>query len=587
MEFIVISSTILQFIAGFLALRLISETGKNWAWLLLSAGIFAMAFRRTHTLIEIYQSGNIPSFSFELLGLVISVLVLGGIYLIAPLLRDMRTAADKLAEKEERYRTVAEFTNDWEYWMAPDGNFIYVSPSCEKITGYASREFLNDPQLFYSIIHPDYKEKVLKKGAAINNLHKPLQLDFKIIDKSGQAHWVDYVSLPVYSAEGVFLGVRASARNIDQRKSLEKELKSSRALYENLVQNSLCMVLRLTSQGKVSFVNNYTLHNMGYVEDEVMGKHFTEVFFRKDQASCADALRLVNESLALGRQVNFEVEHFKKDGARFWGEWVNSAVFNEFGEIREFVCIGIDVTKRKVLEKIKDDVTRIVRHDLKSPLTGIIGIPRLVRKEENITSRQADLLKAVEDAGTIMLDMINHSLQMYMLETGEKDIEFEEFDLVQLVKEVIQYVQIGKELENIIELTIEGRSPEEEVITLPGERYLIFSMFGNLLRNAVESCENKSVSVDIRINDDCIIKIHNAGVVPASIRETFFEKYVTEGKSGGTGLGTYSARLIVEKHGGEISLNSMEEAGTTVTVKLPLTRETHAPLMEVLNGSTG
>ncbi len=155
------------------------------------------------------------------------------------------------------------------------------------------------------------------------------------------------------------------------------------------------------------------------------------------------------------------------------------------------------------------------------------------------------------------------------------------------MKEVIQYVQIGKELENIIELTIEGRSPEEEVITLPGERYLIFSMFGNLLRNAVESCENKSVSVDIRINDDCIIKIHNAGVVPASIRETFFEKYVTEGKSGGTGLGTYSARLIVEKHGGEISLNSMEEAGTTVTVKLPLTRETHAPLMEVLNGSTG
>ena len=112
MILIVAASTILQFAAGFLALRLIADSGRNWAWALLSAGIFAMAFRRTHTLYQIYRSGTVPTLSYELLGLVISILIFTGIYCIAPLLRDMRKANDDLAESEERYRTVAEFTHD-------------------------------------------------------------------------------------------------------------------------------------------------------------------------------------------------------------------------------------------------------------------------------------------------------------------------------------------------------------------------------------------------------------------------------------------------------------------------------------------
>ena len=72
-----------------------------------------------------------------------------------------------LLESEQRFRIFADFTCDWEYWIAPDGNYIFVSPSCERITGYPADEFYKDSGLFEKIVHPDDRAMVaehLKKS---------------------------------------------------------------------------------------------------------------------------------------------------------------------------------------------------------------------------------------------------------------------------------------------------------------------------------------------------------------------------------------------------------------------------------------
>ena len=68
----------------------------------------------------------------------------------------------------------------------------------------------------------------------------------------------------------------------------------------------------------------------------------------------------------------------------------------------------------------------------------------------------------------------------------------------------------------------------------------------------------------------CEIVVHNEGPVPLEIRERFFDKYVTHGKKNGTGLGTYSAKLITTTLHGFIAMESSDEAGTNITVRLPL-----------------
>ena len=95
-----------------------------------------------------------------------------------------------LREGEEKYRTVADFTYAWEYLRNPDGKYLYVSPACERISGYTVEEFQIDPNLMEKITHPDDKHRLTV------HLHDILQgksdaceLEFRIITRAGKECW--------------------------------------------------------------------------------------------------------------------------------------------------------------------------------------------------------------------------------------------------------------------------------------------------------------------------------------------------------------------------------------------------------------
>ncbi|BDQ38796.1 hypothetical protein SYK_31560 [Pseudodesulfovibrio nedwellii] len=569
---IVLASMVLQFAAGFLALRLIIDTDRSWAWILLAAGIFAMAFRRVHTLYAMYSKGVDPSLLYEGLGLAVSILLFFGVFMVAPMIRDMRKATARLARSEERYRTVAEFTHDWEYWLAPNDTYQYVSPACERITGYGPDEFFLDPELFERLIHPDDREVVLSQISSVEKMHQRMRFDCRIIARDGRIHWVAYNSMPVYSPDGLYLGVRASVREIEHRKRLEVELRESRALYQGLIQDSRSMIFRLDPSGLVTFVNNQVLGCWGCVESDFLGKSIKDILLGDGAGS--DGAYQMDDFLTSGGRFELETTVKMFCGSTIWCQWGGSVLRDIEGGISGFVLVGLDVSNRKALDKLKENVTRVVRHDLKSPLSGIIGIPRLLRKDNNITPRQADLLKAVEDAGSLMLELLNQSINLYKLETGTYRFNIEEFDLVELLGIIVKSIQVSQERPASVVVTMDGNSVGNEgQFLICAEQPLVFSLFSNLLRNAFEASEKEPISVDLRNDGGCVVRIHNAGVVPESIRASFFEKYVTEGKPGGTGLGTFSAKLIAQSHGGDITMDSSAGSGTIVTVWLPLKTE--------------
>ena len=135
-----------------------------------------------------------------------------------------------LQESEERFRTVADFTQDWEYWIAPDGQYIYVSPSCEKVTGYGPEEFLNDPGLLKKITHPDDHSTVVNHLGAEEDQEKLPSIDFRIITLNGEERWISHVCQAVYGADGAYLGRRGSNRDISKQKLLQEELLKSKKL---------------------------------------------------------------------------------------------------------------------------------------------------------------------------------------------------------------------------------------------------------------------------------------------------------------------------------------------------------------------
>jgi signal transduction histidine kinase/DNA-binding response OmpR family regulator len=221
--------------------------------------------------------------------------------------------------------------------------------------------------------------------------------------------------------------------------------------------------------------------------------------------------------------------------------------------------------------QLREEVERIARHDLKTPLASIATVPRLLRERRALAPEDDELLGTVERAALRVLSMVNLSLDLFRMEEGTYRLRAQAVDLGALAQTVSRELEAharSKQVRLAVEL------PELPVYA-QGEELLCYSTVANLVKNALEaSPDGGEVRVQVRRlsdgNGDALaLDIHNAGQVPEEIRGRFFEKYATHGKRGGTGLGAYSARLMARVQRGSLRMTS-DPAGTTLSLRLPL-----------------
>jgi len=222
---------------------------------------------------------------------------------------------------------------------------------------------------------------------------------------------------------------------------------------------------------------------------------------------------------------------------------------------------------------LRDDVERIMHHDLKSPLNGILVATHMLLGETESEEERVEMLKLIEKSGYTMLEMISRSLDLYKMEQGLYRFAPQPVDLVPVLKRVIDdNGALVRTLHIAAALRLDGREVDGgDAFMVPGDATLCYSLLANLAKNAMEaSPDYGSVAIDLQNGvGGFSVSISNQGAVPEEIREHFFEKYATSGKSSGTGLGTYSASLMIQTMGGDIAFTSSEEQGTTVTVRFP------------------
>ena len=150
---------------------------------------------------------------------------------------------DALLKSETKYRVVADNTYDFEYWVNPQGRFIYASPSCKRITGHTPEEFLNNPDLCRRIIHPDDLDNFDRHVEEDEKQHKTNEVEWRMIHADGSIHWIVHACQPIYSDQGDYLGVRGSNRDISERKRAIEELQQ--------MQAHLAHVARLSTMGEM------------------------------------------------------------------------------------------------------------------------------------------------------------------------------------------------------------------------------------------------------------------------------------------------------------------------------------------------
>jgi PAS domain S-box-containing protein len=245
----------------------------------------------------------------------------------------------ELQKSEERFHTATDFTYDWEYWTGPDGNYVYISPSCERISGYSAEDFIMRPDLLTDIVHPEDRkllsEHLCESAGGIHSL------DFRIVSKYGEERWIAHVCQPVYSKDGGYLGRRISNRDITERKRAEEA-------YRVLVDSSL-QGLIIFQGNRIVFINEACSMMVGYTIEEMLAMSFREI---------QEAVHPEDRAIVWGRfrdrfdgksaPENYEFRMLRKDGSILWVE-MHASLTRYQGKPAIQVAI-IDITERKQAE---------------------------------------------------------------------------------------------------------------------------------------------------------------------------------------------------------------------------------------------
>jgi signal transduction histidine kinase/DNA-binding NarL/FixJ family response regulator len=220
--------------------------------------------------------------------------------------------------------------------------------------------------------------------------------------------------------------------------------------------------------------------------------------------------------------------------------------------------------------RLREDVERMSRHDLKTPLNSILGAGRLLRDDARLDPEQRELVEVVQHAGMRMLELVNLSLGLFRMETGTYEFRPQPVDLREVVTRVLVDLHSHAESNGV---TLHLQGSDRAPVYVRAEEPLCYSIIANLVKNAVEAAgSGERVSLALHGADQVVLTVHNPGAVPPEVAGRFFEKYVTGRKSGGTGLGTYSARLMARAQLGDLQMRTGAAAGTTLTLTLPAAR---------------
>jgi PAS domain S-box-containing protein len=117
--------------------------------------------------------------------------------------------------EKEKFQIIADFSNDWDFWINTRGEFIWISPSCYDLTGFSPEEFLNEPDLLFSLIFPEDENRFRLFFESVMNFSQiGRSIEFRILSRTKQLRWCELKTKAIFDKMGSYLGQRGSIRDI-------------------------------------------------------------------------------------------------------------------------------------------------------------------------------------------------------------------------------------------------------------------------------------------------------------------------------------------------------------------------------------
>jgi PAS domain S-box-containing protein len=524
----------------------------------------------------------------------------------------------QLKEAARKYQIVADNTYDWEFWISPSGEFIYTSPSCERITGYPAEAFKADPLLIHNIIHPE------DKPLFANHRHESVTdqiigaLEFRILKTDGQICWIHHVCQPVYGDDGTFLGTRGGNRDITAKKQAQEALRHSEQRLSSIFDFLPDATWVIDLKGEVIAWNKACTELTGIPADRMIGKgnyEYAIPFYGEPRPMLIDfALDPKDELLAPYKDgyesLSIEGGHITAESSSLllpqgrYLSWKSGRLYDAHGHVIGAIESVRDITELKLSKEAalassrsKSAFLATMSHELRTPLNAIIGFTDLIltRGCGEISASQEEYLGYALDSSKHLLALINDILDLSKIEAGKLELTITPVNLRTLLDNSLLIIKERSKLNRISTFEDIDPSLPETIMADPVKlKQILYNLFSNAVKftpagGSIALAAKPVLKEDLQKYPSCkdltadkflLVSVTDTGIgiKPADLLKIFepFEQADNSStrRHEGTGLGLSLSKMLVELHGGSIWVESPEnKPGSTFYFTIPLQPE--------------
>ncbi|MBE7170114.1 MAG: PAS domain S-box protein [Williamsia sp.] len=486
---------------------------------------------------------------------------------IAQDISERKKGEEALRGSEERLQKATQIETVGVVFFDDEGSILQANQAFLDMSGYTIEQ-VHDLHVRLKDITPQEWVPVMEKAVheiTTKGITSPYEKE--LIRYDGSRFWALCAKARIGENDNVEYII-----DVTKRRQAEEALYQSEERYRIALQSADMAAWDWNIKDDRIIWNDQHFYLFGVMptDEELRSSYFLE-FVRKDDLS-----RIADSLVHAIKETGIYREEFRiiRTGDRKlrWMSGYGKAVTKENGNATRMIGVMYDITERKKLEQQKEDFISIASHELKTPVTSIKAYAEVLHEmfEESNDASSAALMEKMDTQVDRLIDLIRALLDTSKLSEGELSLNFEKFDLHNLIEERGQDLQRLSLSHNLV-------LPNAKETFVTADRERIGQVLTNLISNAIKySPKGGDVIIGLKMITGAVqVSVKDNGMgIPKELHEKVFERFFrvkTEQMKNypGMGLGLYITAYIVQKHGGKIWLESKEGEGTTFYFTLP------------------